>query len=480
MTLGLLVLCLGQSNEQAIDTYRKASDHLARGAYAECLRLCEDLVKQRPDKEGVLRVRVGAGLEDREFEPRRLAGDASSELARNMADLEAKLKLVESALKWYQASADLKLEKSVKLLAQARAEKGKVEADLRGAAGIELLRRKIEAVKKSITEKVVALEFEAAFAELEKSRPEFQGQETAWKGLRADLEASFARWHEGLQAELRADLEGWKPGLVLGDPHPVAERLSRYRIAPERAAAARLDPLLGWAARLGTILEKKPLDLAAAEALALEGLALGPAPWRLAEGLVLEARTLQVRDPGSSRPLEDRWEAVTQAQGSFAAGALRGRTAVEGQLKTATGARKEELQGWLSQDLPGFERRVAEVVSKLPDRDAPRTVEKILSRLEGPQIVASGKPDGYTGVELELRETMGRATLEPPLHAQVQAGMAVARAYALFLEGVPRDQVLQRCGDLLRSAAREDQAALGRWKGKVSPRVAWILQESLR
>jgi len=472
----VLVLSL-QSNEQVIDTYRKASEHLARGAYSEAIRLCEELAKLRADKEGVLRVRVGAGNEDKEFEPRRVAGDASMQLAKNTADLEARLKLVDDAARWYQASVDLKLKKSEKLLEQARAERAKIAADLEGAKGAELLRRKLEAVKKDVTEKVLAREFEAAFGALEKARPQFAGHETAWEALKTDLQAAFQRWHDGLLGELRQDLEGFRPARVLAEPAVTAERLARYRIPAERAAAPRLSPLLGWAARLGMLLGRPPLNPAGAEALAVEAAPLGIAAWRAAAGLTLETLASGVKDPGAGSPLEQRWEAVVKAQGAFAAAAERVKGHASNAARQATGTAREDLQRWVADELPGFERRVAQVVKGLPDRDAPRAVEACLTRLESPAILAGAKPDGYASAEAELRELAARARLTPSLHARVTAGAAVARAYAGFLEGLPREEVLERCRPLLRDALAADPTALDPWKSKVSPRIAWIFDQ---
>jgi hypothetical protein len=463
-----------QTNEQAVEGYRKAAEHVSRGAYAEGLRLCEELVKQRPDKEGMLRIRVGAGLEDREFEPRRLSGDACLAQAKNAADLEARQKLVDEAIRHFEASAKLGLKKSEKLLESARAERAKVALEIAGARGAELLRRKIEAAKKEVTEKVIAREFEAAFAALEKAKPQFAGNETAWEGIRTDLQAEFGRWHDGLVSELRRDLEAFRPDRVLADPAPTAERLGRYRIPAERAAPSRLDPLLPWGARLGEILAKRPPDPAAAESLGAEGARLGAAAWRAATGLALEALAAAVKDPGAGAPLEERWQAVARAQGAFAGAAGRARTSGKGAPPAARG----EVDRWLAEDLTALERRVASVVKSLPDRDAPLTVEKCLARLADPAIAAGARPDGYAGVEAELREVLSRSTLEPPLRAKLLSGMAVARAHALFLEGAPREQVLERCAEPLRESARLDAAAPAAWKSRVSPRVAWVIEQA--
>ncbi len=463
-----------QTSEQSVETYRKAAEHVARGAYAEALRLCEELAKQRPDKEGLLRIRVGAGLEDREFEPRRLAGDACLAQAKNAADLEARQKLVDDAVRHYEASAKLGLKKSEKLLEGARAERAKVAAEVEGAKGAELLRRKLEAVKKEVTEKVIGREFEAAFAALEKAKPQFAGSETAWEGLRTDLQAEFSRWHDGLVADLRKEIEAFRPDRALADPAPTVQRLSRYRIPAERAAPSRLDPLLSWGARLGGLLEKRPPDAAAAESLGAEGLKLGPAAWKAAAGLSLEGLAAAVKDPGAVAGLEERWEAVARAQGAFAGAAARARSAG----KDAPAAARSEIDRWLAEDLVLLEGRVAAVVKALPDRDAPLAVEKCLARLGDPSILAGARPDGYAGVEAELREILARSTFEPALRAKLLSGLAVAQAHALFLEGLPREQVLARCREQLQESARLDAAAPAAWKPKVSPRIAWVIDQS--
>jgi hypothetical protein len=468
---------VAQSNEQVLAAYQKAAEHHARGAYAEALRLCAELVKQRPDKEGVLRVRVGAGNEDKEFEPRRVAGDASMQLAKNAADLEARLRLVDDAIRWYQASSDLKLAKSAKLLEAARAERAKVVADLEGAKGAELLRRRVEAVRKDVTEKMIAREFEAAFASLEKARPQFAGSETAWEALRTDLQAEFQRWHDGLLAELRRDLEAFRPARVLAEPGPTAERLARFRIPPERVAAARLNPLVGWAGRLGSLLERAPLHAGEAEALAVEAARLGVLPWRAAAGLVLEPLAAGVKDPGAGASLEARWEAVSKAQGAFAAAAERFGNYVENASRQVPEAAREDLRRWRAEDLADLERRVAQAVKALPDRDAPRAVESCLAKLEAPAILEGARPDGYAAVEAELRELASRARLTGALQARLTAGVAIARAYAAFLEGVPREGVVERCRPAAREALAADPAAFDSWKPKVSPRVAWVLDQ---
>jgi len=478
MTAALAVLLALQTSEQVLEGYRKATEHLARGAYAEAVRLCEDLARQRPDKEGILRVRVGAGLEDREFEPRRVAGDACLQQARNAADLKARQGLVEAALRWYQASADLGLEKAKGLLAAARAEKEKVEKDLAGAEGAELRRRRVEAVKKEVTGKIVGREFEAAFAVLEKARPDFEGDEAALSGIRADLEAEFRRWHDGLVAELRRDLEAFRPEQALREPAPTAERFARYRVAPAQAAPARLDPVLGWAARLGALVEGKPPDSAAALALAEEGVAFGVPAWRAAAGLALELLASQVRDPGPEAALDRRWEAVERAQAAFAPAADRARKVASGAAEKASGAAREDFKQWLAEDLPAFEGRVSRVAKSLPDRDAPAAVDKCLARLDDPAVVGGARGGGYAAVEAELRGLTERAAVEPAVRGRALAGRAAARACALFLEGLSREEVLEKCRDLLQEAYRADASQVDARAGRISPRVAWVFRQA--
>lgn len=474
----LAILLALQSGEQLLEQYRKASDHVDRGAFAEGLRLCEELVRQRPDKEGVLRVRVGAGLEDRPFEPRRLAGDACLRLARNAAELETRLRHLDEAIRWYKASADLGLEKSKELLETARGEKEKAEKEMEGARGAELVRRRVEAVKKEVSERVVKREFEAAFEALEKAGPEFKGNEAALEALRSDLQAEFRRWHDGLVAELRRDLEGLRPAQALREPAEAARRFARYRVPPEQAAPARLDPFLGWGARLGTLLAGAPLDAAAAQAAAEEGLAFGVVAWRAAQGLALEALAAAVKDPGPAEALDRRWEAVTRHRDAFAAAAGRAREKASAAAREAGPAAREELNRWLAEDLAGFERRVAEVAAGLPDRDAPAAIGACLARLDDPAIAAGARGAGYEGMEKDLREILSKSRVQPADRGRALAGAAAARAYALFLEGMPREQVLEKCRDLAAEAHRADGAAVEALAARVSPRVGWVLRQA--
>ncbi len=471
LAAALALLPALQSSEQVLGNYRKASDHVARGAYAEGLRLCEELARQRPDKEGVLRVRVGDGLEDREFEPRRLAGDACMRLALNAADLEARLKLLADAVRWYQASADLGLAKAKGLLDAARAEKEKTEKDIEGSKGAELLRRKVEAVKREVTEKIVRREFEAAYAALEKARPDFEGNAPALAGLQADLDAEFRRWLDGLVGDLRRDLEAFRPDRVLQEPGPTAERFARYRVPPAQAAPARLDPILGWGARLGVLLEGQSPDPVAALALGEEGIGFGATAWRAAAGLALEALASQVKDPGPAVSLDLRWEAVKRAEAVFAAAAALARKAV-------SGAAGEDFKRWLAEDLAAFEGRAARAVRSLPDRDAPAAVDKLLARLEDPAVVAGARGEGYAAVEKEIQGVLSGAVVEPPVRGRALAGAAAARACALFLEGLPREQVLERCRSLLEEAYRADAPAVEALAGPLSPRVAWVFRQA--
>jgi hypothetical protein len=474
MRLVIALLLAAQSNEQAVETYRKALDHQARGAHAEALRLCEDLVKARADKEGLLRVRVGAGLEDREFEPRRLAGDACLQLARNTADLEERLKRQDEALAWYQKAADLKLAKAGPLLAAAKAEREKTAKEIEGARGAELVRRRLEEVKTGVTKKVVDREFEAAFAEVEGARPRFPGQDAALDAMRADVAAAFGRWHDGLKADLRSDLEGARPAAVLAEPARFAERLARYRIPAAQAAPARLDPALAWAGRLGAWLAGGA-DPAAGEAVAADGLVHGAPAWRLAAGLVLERRAVAVKDPGAAAALDARWAAVNDAEGAFAAAASKLRSLAEKSAAESEGARKQDLAKWTAEELPAFERRVAEVRRGLPDRDAPKAVEGALARLK---TTAGAKPDAYAAVEAELDELRRRSVLDGPTRARLLAGLVVARAHALFLGGLPREEVLERCRPAVRDAVAADPGAFASWQDAVSPRVLWLVESA--
>jgi hypothetical protein len=468
----ILLLLAAQSNEQAVESYRKALELQARGAHAEALRLCEDLVKARPDKEGLLRIRVGAGLEDREFEPRRLAGDACLQLARNTADLEERLKKQDEGLAWFQKAADLKLAKASALLAAAKAEREKTAKEIEGAKGAELVRRRLEEVKVAVTKKVVDREFEPAFAEVEAARPRFPGQDAALDAMKADVAAAFGRWHDGLKADLRSDLDSARPAAVLAEPSRFAERLARYRVPAAQAAPTRLDPALAWAGRLGAWIGAGA-DPAAGEAIAGEGLAHGAVAWRLAAGIVLEKRAVGVKDPGAAAALDARWAAVSEAEGAFAASAAKLRQLAEKSAAESEGAKKQDLAKWTAEELPGFERRVADVRRGLPDRDAPKAVEAALAKLKA---TSGARAESYAALESELGELQRRSALDGPTQARLLAGLAVARAHALFLGGLAREEVQARCRPAVQAAVQADAMAFAPWKATLSPRVLWALE----
>ena len=195
--------------------------------------------------------------------------------------------------------------------------------------------------------------------------------------------------------------------------------------------------------------------------------------WRLAEGLLLETLAAEVKDPGAAAPLEERWTKVLAAEARFAGAAARARAAAA----EATPARKADADRWTAEDLAAFQRRVDEVKKGLPDRDAPAALAKTLERLADPGIVAGGRRDGYGAVESEIAELIQRAALESSLKARALAALAVARAHALFLDGLPREKVLERCREPLKQAGA---AAVDVWKASVSPRVAWILEQAAK
>lgn len=471
------LLVPAQANEQLIETYRKASDHLLRGAYAESIRLVEDLVKARADKEGVLRVRVGAGLEDREFEPRRIAGDACVQLAKNAADLEARAKHLADAERWYQASSDLGLAKAAPLLKAARAERARVEKEIEGVRGEEMTRRKLETVKSSVAKLVSERSFESASAEVAKARPLFPDHAKAVDALKEDVDAAFRRWQEALLGELRQDLASFRAERAWNDRVPTAERYGRYRVPPERATASKLDPELGWAARFASLFEKEPLNGELAESLAEDGAGLSFAAFRSAQNLVLEQAASAVRDPGPAAALDDRWAHVLAGEAAFAAAATRARERVARTMKTAGKSAAADLTQWLREELPGYESRAAAARKSLPDREAPGAVASCLARLRSPTLAAGAKRDGYAGVDRELGEIAARAQLDPALRGELLAARAVARAHALLLDGLSREDVLGQCRDLLREAASLNLPSLEGWKGKVSPRIQWILDQ---
>ncbi len=467
MTSSALFLVLAlQTNEQLLEKYQSARRLVEQGAFADAVRACEELAKAKPDKEGVLRVRQGGAFNDLEFQPRRLAGDACARMARSAAELEIRAKHLDAALAWYRQAAGLGLKAAEPLAEAADADRKKTAEDLVRLKGADAMRRKLDAVKAVVTRHVVERGFEAAWAELEKARPDFAGlDQPGWDALKGDVDAQFKRWHDGLVADLAQDLETWKPAAALADPARFAERFARYAVDPARAAPARLDPSLPWAARLPGLAGE------AAEAHARDGLRFGVPHWRLAAGLLLERFAAGVKDPGAAAPLEERWTQVLAAEARFAGAATRARSAAA----EAPPARKADAERWTAEDLAAFQRRVEGVKKGLPDRDAPAALARSLERLADPRIVAGGRAEGFGAVEAEIAELLQRSSLEPSLQAKALAGLAVARAHALFLDGLPREQVLERCREPLKKAGA---AALEGWRTSTSPRVAWILDQA--
>ncbi|HEX7901274.1 MAG TPA: hypothetical protein VF950_26180 [Planctomycetota bacterium] len=469
MTFSLALVLALQTNEQLLEKYQSARRHFDQSAFADAVRVCDELAAAKADKEGVLRVRQGGTNNDLEFQPRRLAGDACMAMAKNAAEIETRLKHVDAALGWYRKAAELQLKGADALVAAAALEKKKVEEDLVRLKGADAMRRKLDEVRAVVNRLVVERSFEAAWAELEKAKPDFAGVNLpGWEAAKADVDTQFKRWHDALLADLGQDLETWKPAAARADAARFGERFARYAVDPKRVSPARLDPSLDWAARLPGQLLGTPLE--AAEEHARRALAFGIAHWRLAAGIFLEVWASAVRDPGPSAPLEERWTKVLEAEARFAGAAQRARAA-------AAEARKPDLDRWIAEDLASFQKRVEDVKKGLPDRDAPAALAKSLSRLENPAIVAGGRREGYGAVESEIAELLKRATLEPSLKTRALAALAVARAHALFLDGLPREQVLDRCREPLKEAGA---AALTSWKDAVSPRVAWVLDQAAK
>ena len=470
----LLLICLPAQDSKVYEKYRNAVDQFNKGAYAETVRLCEEAAKDKPDKEGFLRVRVGAGYDDKEFEPRRLAGDAFMKQAEIVRDAPDKLKQVEAAIKWYQASSDLKLEKAKGLLESAIAEKKKLEAEISKGSQAGAFQKILDATRGVVMEKIAGRTYETAYSELEKAKPGFAGNEAAWNALKSDVDQALQRWHDGLVAELVQDLDGFKPATVISEPKKLAERFERYRVKPETASPSKLHGSLAWAVRLAEACAKE-LDPGTLETLALEGLAFGVGHWRLVEGVVLESFAAQVRDPGASAGVELRWAAVEKAEGPYRSAASRGRATVEAALKEAKGARKDELQRWIENDLAAADRRVDDVRRGLPDRDAPKAVAAGLSKLDAVEIGSTR--DGYAAVERELREIASKSKLDSSLEARLLAGIAIARASTLFLDGSTREQVLDKAGEAVREAKRRDEKAFDGWP-QLSPRLKWVIEQA--
>ena len=466
MTFSLALVLALQTNEQLLEKYQSARRHFDQSAFADAVRVCEELAAAKADKEGVLRVRQGGTFNDLEFQPRRLAGDACMAMSKNAAELETRLKHAESALAWYQKAAELRLKGADALVSTAAAEKKKIEEDLVRLKGADAMRRKLDEVKAVVNRHVVERNFEAAWAELEKAKPDFAGVNLpGWEAARADVDTQFKCWHDGLLADLGQDLEIWKPAAARADAARFTERFARYKIDPARASPSRLDPSLAWASRLPGLL-KEP-----AEGVAKEALAFGVPHWRLAAGVILEGWAAAVRDPGPSVPLEERWTKVLESEARFAGAAERAVASLAG------APRKADLDRWVAEDLAAFQRRVEDVKKSLPDRDAPATLAGSLRRLGEPAIVAGGRREGYGAVESEIAELLKRAALEPALRTRALAGLGVARAHALFLDGLPREQVLDRCRDPLKEAGAP---ALAPWKDAVSPRVGWVLDQAVK
>jgi hypothetical protein len=457
--VAVLLLLRAQSGEQLVEQYRKASDQASRGAFAEAIKLCEELVKAKADKEGVLRVRVGAGLEDREFEPRRLAGDSCAQLARATADGDERLKQLAEAVRWYQASSELGLSKSGPLLEKTRAELARVRKDVEAARLDDAERGRMTALKSSVSKLIADRSFRPALAEIDQARAALPSQAKALDLLKDDVESSFLRWQEGMLDDLRRDLASFAPERVR-----TVERFGRYRVPPERILASKVDPSLLWAEKLLKVLETPGGE----EDVADEAVRYGFVFFRAAEGLLLERLAAAVKDPGGD--LDARWSAVSRAEAAFAAAAKRARARV-------AQAKGDDFVRWQKEELAALELRVAQVRRGLPERDAPRAVDACLARLDGASILADARPDGYAAVVEELEGLLPRAGADPQLAGRIKAGQAVARAHELFLRGSPREDVLSQCRERLQAALAADPASLKPWRERVSPRVSWVLDQ---
>lgn len=466
-----------QSSQQLIGDYRKAAELVSRGAYGDALKILEDLAKAKPEREGLLRLRVGAGFEDLEYEPRRLAGDACVLIAKNSADLELKLKNLSQACTWYRASKDLGLTKAGVLLDPILAEKDRVEKELSGATAIEAVRKRLDDLRGSVAKLLADQLFEKAFTVLERERPSLAGQEKALEGIRDDVQSSLARWQDALLIQLREDLSLLRPDRVISDPAPAAERLGRYRVPPERAQAARLEPAILWTGRLLALLEKKGFTADLLEPLSQESLTLGIPFFRLTQGLILESLAREVRDPGPSLPLAERWRRVAGAEDVFLAASARARERVRNTLRSFSGPIAIDFEQWLKEVLPQFEERVALVRKSLPELGAPEAVKTCLARFDSPSIVEGARPDGYARIEEDLGKLLARTGSDASLRAEIQAGQTVARAYRLFLSGSVREEVVVQSRQALGDALSIDPSALQAWKPKVSPRVRWVLDQ---
>jgi hypothetical protein len=462
--VAVLLLLRAQSGEQLVESYRKAAEQASRGAFAEAIKVCEELVKAKADKEGVLRVRVGAGLEDREFEPRRLAGDCSAQLARATADGDERLKWLGEAVRWYQASSELGLSKAGPLLEKSRAELARVRKDVEAARLDDAERGRLTALKASVSKRIAERSFRPALAEIDQARAALPAQAKALDLLKDDVESSFLRWQEGMLEDLRRDLASFAPDRVRSDAAKTIERFLRYLVPPERLLASKVDPALLWAEKLLKVLETPGGE----DDVADEALRHGFAFFRAAEGLLLERLAAAVKDPGGE--LDARWSAVSKAEGAFAAAAKRARERV-------AQAKADDFVRWQREELAALETRVALVRRSLPERDAPRAVDACLARLDGASILTDARPDGYAAVVEELEGLLPRAGADPQLSARIKAGQAVARAHELFLRGSSREDVLQQCRERLQAALAADPAALKPWKERVSPRVSWVLDQ---
>ncbi len=462
--VAVLLVLRAQSGEQLVESYRKAAEQASRGAFAEAIKLCEELAKAKADKEGVLRVRVGAGLEDREFEPRRLAGDSCAQLARATADGDERVKRLAEAVRWYQASSELGLSKAGPLLEKARAELARVRKEVEAARLDDAERGRMTALKSSLSKLVADRSFRPALAEIDQARAALPAQAKALDLLQDDVESAFLRWQEGLLDDLRRDLSSFAPERVRTDAARTVERFARYRVPPERILASKVDPALLWAEKLLKVLETPGGE----EDVADEALRHGFLYFRAAEGLLLERLAAAVKDPGGD--LDGRWSAVSRAEAAFAAAAKRARERV-------ARAKGDDFVRWQKDDLAAMELRVSQVRRGLPERDAPRAVDACLARLDGASILADARPDGYAAVVEELEALLPRAGADPQLAGRIKAGQAIARAHELFLRGSPREEVLAQCRERLQAALAADPASLKSWKERVSPRVSWVLDQ---
>jgi hypothetical protein len=322
----------------------------------------------------------------------------------------------------------------------------------------------------------------------------FSGHETERKELLENIRSRQASAVKDRDARLALQMEQLASRNPLEDPAARFRSLEEARIPPavQRDVAPKfrwLDDFLAACEKSRESLEKAPrLDERAVcdaaqvfEQLAKQALDAEFLPgFRAARNVAHSLRLARLNAlPSAGLGVKETWsrslllDAAEEESRKNCEELLRPRLE-----KTSDPVVKEEMRKYLAETAVAYRQGAATALGRLARPETEEQIDQAVAGLKTTAVIVD--PDKLRGISsglAALQSDAGFLKLKAADQARAIFVAAVAQVEAGFLEGEPREKIVERCAPFASKAYKLDANVSAPWRDQLSPKVLSLLEE---